>query len=211
MARITYQMSPGDVFGNLTLVSSFRRKGPGPRFWICKCSCGGSKTARADALRRGATKSCGCWEQTWKTVHGECKGGAQTAEYKTYYSMLQRCYNPSHESYKHYGGRGVRVCKEWKESYNKFLAHIGRRPTKHHQIERNDNDGDYTPVNVRWATCAEQANNRRASRFICFEGLRLTISQWSRVVGINPQAISYRLSRGWSADRILTTPGKRPC
>jgi hypothetical protein len=79
--------------------------------------------------------------------------------------MIQRCEQPTHIGYKDYGGRGITVCKRWRESYAAFLADMGRKPSLKHSIDRYpDNDGDYEPGNCRWATAKEQSANQRARR-----------------------------------------------
>lgn len=91
--------------------------------------------------------------------HGESKPG--TAEYRSWASMWRRCEDPKAIGWKRYGGRGIRVCEEWRD-YRVFLAALGRKPTPSHSIDRwPDNDGDYKPGNVRWATASEQARNRQ--------------------------------------------------
>jgi hypothetical protein len=78
--------------------------------------------------------------------------------------LQQRCENPNHKSYKDYGGRGIKVHERYKgpDGYANFLADVGRKPTPQHQIDRYpDNDGDYAPGNLRWATPKENSNNRR--------------------------------------------------
>ena len=127
--------------------------------------------------------------------------------YKTYIvwnSMLKRCRNTADKDYPRYGGRGIRVYEPWFKFEN-FLADVGPRPSLSHSIDRfPDNDGDYEPGNVRWATVTEQANNRRSSRPIEFQGKRLTIAQWARELGIRNQTLQARLAK-WSIERALTS------
>lgn len=90
--------------------------------------------------------------------HGHARPGAETPEYRTYKGMLQRCYYQKHNRYEKYGGRGIKVCERWLESFGNFLADMGPRP-KGHSLDRRDVDGDYSPDNCRWATPREQGTN----------------------------------------------------
>jgi hypothetical protein len=142
------------------------------RNYIVRCDCGIEKSTDGSALRIGRTRSCGCHhlEQLssgklgWK--HGDSPLAKPPApEYEAWHSMIQRCGNPKAGNYKRYGGRGIKVCERWKTSYIDFLADVGRKPTSHHSLDRYpDNDGDYRPGNVRWATGKEQQANRRISK-----------------------------------------------
>jgi len=98
--------------------------------------------------------------------------------------MIGRCYRPRNHRYAWYGGRGIRVCDRWRTSFEAFLADVGPRPTPRHSLDRIDNDGDYEPGNVRWATSFEQSRNRRNVKLYTHDGETLTLSEWADRVGL---------------------------
>lgn len=98
------------------------------------------------------------------TKHNNARDGLQTPEYKAWSGMKQRCYSPRCRSYRNYGARGITVCDRWRDSFENFLADMGRKPAANLSIDRIDNDGNYEPGNCRWATWTQQANNTRRSR-----------------------------------------------
>lgn len=151
----------GQRFGRLVV----KRRGPnlGNRVsWIVECDCGRVKTVRRGALNSGATVSCGCYAREFagNATHGMTK----TKEYSTWLNMKARCLNPNTAQFADYGGRGITVCKDWIGSFDAFYTHVGAAPTPDHSIDRINNDGDYEPGNVRWATRLEQAQNKRPQR-----------------------------------------------
>lgn len=121
-------------------------------------------------------------------------GMSGTREYDRWSDMKSRCYNPASTSYSRYGGRGIKVCDRWLDSFPAFLGDMGRCPDGM-SLEREDYNGDYAPENCRWATATEQSNNRRSNARITHDGTTLTISQWATKLGINQHTLRDRLHR----------------
>lgn len=148
----------------------------------------------------------------WLIQHGYAKSGAKRPEYNIWCALKSRCGNPKNKRYDRYGGRGIRVCDRWlngeagMSAFQCFIADMGDRPSDRHQIERVDNDADYAPQNCRWATPEEQQANTSRTRYVEFNGERLTLTQACRKYGLNNQMIRNRLSRGWSEYDALHTP-----
>lgn len=133
-------------------------------YWKCKCDCGNTKVVRKDHLISGATKSCGCFEKenlnklAFKSTHEQ----SHTKLYYVWNSMKQRCNNPKVKGYKYWGGRGISVCDEWKDSFYSFYLWATNNGYNHGlTIDRIDVDGNYEPSNCRWVTMKVQANNKR--------------------------------------------------
>jgi hypothetical protein len=119
--------------------------------------------------------------------------------------MMQRCYNPKHEAYPEYGGRGIEVCARWHDVAN-FIADVGERPDNA-SIDRIENDKGYEPGNWRWSNPVEQANNTRQNVMLTHNGKTQTAAQWAREIGISAAALHNRLHKlNWSVEKALTTP-----
>lgn len=131
-------------------------------YWEGRCDCGAAVVARSDHLRSGHTRSCGCLQiERARQVFPEVTGTHRmsgTPEYKAFKGARERCFNPRH---KNWNGRGIRFLFA---SFDDFYWEVGPRPSRRHSIDRIDNDGDYAPGNVRWATPSQQAQNRRPRR-----------------------------------------------
>lgn len=138
--------------------------------------------------------------------------GGRTSTYVIWMNMRQRCLNPNHPHYKDYGGRGIAVCPQW-DRFSQFLADMGERPLGM-TLERENNDGPYSPDNCRWANRTEQANNRRGNRLLAMNGEVKTLNQWARQYRLHHATIQDRLDKyGWSVEEALTTPAltRREC
>lgn len=144
----------GQRFGNLVVVSAYHEKIGSVWKHLTKCVCGNSHLVAGYDLRRGRTKSCGC--RHWIGTHN--KSGSP--EYAVWAAMVQRCSNKNNNSYKNYGGRGIKVCSEWL-NFKCFINDMGERPSKNMTIERIDNDKGYFIGNCKWGTRSEQSINQR--------------------------------------------------
>lgn len=204
----------GKTFNRLTVISYAGRDAFKKAEWLCKCQCGNEKVIAGSCIKSGHTSSCGCAQleaiRKVSRTHG-CNGkSGKTREYNTWSCMIQRCVNPKYTDYHNYGGRGIKVCKRWRFSFENFLKDMGPRP-EGMSIDRKDNNKDYSPDNCKWATRTEQNNNRRDCRIIEYQGKRQTIAKWSRDVGLEEKCLRNRLNNyGWSVERALTTPSQRP-
>lgn len=190
----------GRRFGRLTAV----RYCATSYSYVCRCDCGQVKTILSGSLRSGATRSCGCLhtEQLIRrcTTHGQ----RHTLMYGAWKGMIQRCENPNHQYYHRYGGRNIHVCKRW-HKFELFLKDMGFRPPNT-QIDRRNNDGNYEPGNCQWITKQGQNNNTSRTRFLRWNGQRLSVRQWSENLGLPYRGIIARLNRGWSVKKTMTFP-----
>jgi hypothetical protein len=122
--------------------------------------------------------------------------------------MKQRCYNPNSSQYRYYGGRGIKVCDRWLESFENFYEDMGDCP-EGMSIDRKDSEGDYEPRNCRWATKEEQANNTRSNKWFSYENELKTLSQLGRILNIKRLTLWRRLNAyGWSEERAFSTPAR---
>jgi len=138
------------------------------------------------------------------TKHGETVGRKLSTEYQCYRSMRARCNRPKNKSYPDYGGRGIKVCERWMDSFSNFLEDMGRKPSQEHSIERIDHNGNYEPSNCKWASKKEQMANRRNSIYIEFNGIRKLQVRWAESVGASENSIKYRIDHGWTIEEALT-------
>lgn len=192
----------GMIFGRLTVLAQVENTKDGHKKWLCLCSCGVEVKVCGSSLIGGSTKSCGCLRGD---IAKECNSshkmsGSRT--YTTWQSMKRRCNLPKDKDYKNYGARGIKVCNRWSESFDKFLEDMGDRPIGM-SIDRIDVNGDYEPDNCRWTSFRGQANNRRNTVFITYDGITLSLSDWADELSIPQATIWTRRLKGWSPEECL--------
>lgn len=198
----------GQRFGRLTVI----RRGPnanrGKARWWCECSCGKSCVlVFSFSLRGGDTKSCGCLLGEAGRLRLQTHGRSKTPEHKTWLALRRRCNSPSDINYSRYGGRGIRVCERWMNSFENFLTDMGPRPSRQHSIDRLDVNGDYEPSNCTWSDPRQQARNKRNSLLVAHNGETLHINEWSERTGIRAGTLRERLlTLSWTPKRAFETP-----
>lgn len=210
---IRYKYDPssfiGEVFSALTIIGV--TKPPGPLKFICKCECGKTYHAFQHALLNLKIKSCGCAQRNFLRKHGMVNHPC----YNLWRSMKQRCNNPGSDGYYRYGGRGIKVCKEWEQDFSQFVYDMGERPSSKHTLERIDNDGPYCKENCRWADWKEQTRNKASNRWLEYGNESLCITDWAERLGVSTMLIHARLKKGLTVEqcfeslKIFKNKGKR--
>jgi len=198
----------GKRFGRLLVESFSETRKRHRNYWRCRCDCGSVAVVEGSKLRSGWTKSCGCLfleiVKANATTHGFGSAGKHL-EYRSWGRMKQRCLNPKVPNYKHYGGRGIKVCSRWMKFEN-FIADMGMAPTQKHTLERKNVNRNYSPSNCCWATNKVQANNKRSNRRLKHNGQIKNVTQWADLVGLKMQTLWARIfCYGWTVERALTT------
>jgi hypothetical protein len=201
----------GQRFGRLVSIRFDHVSDVGKTCWLMQCDCGQQIVVLTDSLRRGITKSCGCLKIDL-LIKRSCQHGCSqrknwTVEYRAWSCMLTRCYNEKCKDYPDYGGRGIRVCDQWKKSFEQFFVDIGSKPSPKHSLDRFPNmNGNYEPGNCRWATSVEQMHNTRRNHWIEYNGERLIATDLAKKFGMGSNVLLNRLKLGWTIERALTTP-----
>lgn len=133
----------------------------------------------------------------------EKHGARRTPEYRIWSHIKGRCNNSKDAAYSNYGGRGITICGAWSKSFLAFLAHVGERPTPQHSLDRINNDGNYEPGNVRWATKSEQALNTRRVHLVTVGDRTQSVIEWAKELNIKPPTLYSRLYKGWESEKAL--------
>lgn len=187
----------GTIYHHLTVVRPDGRANDGRVKWLCVCECGKFCNATKNNLENGNKKSCGC--KTSEMLKTNLKHGMKNHKlYSTWHSMISRCHNEEDPSFKHYGGRGIEVCKRWREDINNFIEDMGERPSGL-SIDRFDNFSGYNKENCRWANQKEQHENRRNTVRLS-DGI--SINELSEKTGVKRQTLYMRKRRGWTDEEI---------
>lgn len=218
----------GRIFTRLT-VESLHSNSPsndGNHYYNCTCSCGNTCVARWKNMVNGHKKSCGCLQlETVSALKamGEANRAAKKTRaeeakkarvcksshplWSTWKKMLSRCYDPTHDSWKYYGHRGISVCDRWVKDFWAFVEDMGDRPSGC-SLDRIDADGNYEPQNCRWATKLEQYSHVRNTppiRIASLRGKTAAVSDWCRVLGVSRNTVHKKMQKGDSAELALLT------
>jgi len=191
----------GQRFGRLIVIHRDTSNGLTPTRWLCKCNCGATKIILASTLVSGKGQSCGCLRKEVSAANSTKHGGVGTLLYNAWCTMIGRCENENHISYKNYGARGIYVCERWKD-FALFKQDMGERP-KGAWLERRDNDGPYSPDNCHWATRSEQQRNTRRSVRVTAGGQTKTLIEWSEDLGVPYTTIDWRWQQRWTPEEIV--------
>lgn len=200
----------GHKFERLTVIAfaGYRDKGGRPKaHWECRCIEGNMLIVEAYDLKKRHTRSCGCLKLELLVERSTTHGKRQAPEYVIWNDMKLRCSSENMHGYENYGGRGIRVCERWQESFQAFYDDMGPRPSPRHSLDRYpDQNGPYAPENCRWATPQEQSRNRRTNVVLTWNGRSAPIATWAEETGIKPATLAARHRNGWSDEETLTKP-----
>lgn len=204
----------GKKFGYLTAIkiNNIHTKPSGQKVtrWLCQCECGKQVVVASYDLRNGHTKSCGCKKGRLITESKIKHNFSKKPIYRVLNSIKQRCNNPKNHAYKNYGARGIKVCDEWSEGFEKFYQWaINNGYKKGLSIDRVDVNGNYEPSNCRWATRKEQARNKRNNHLITYNSETYCLTDWAIKKNLSISTIFHRLKRGWSIEKTLNAPIKK--
>lgn len=196
-----------EKYGKLTFIKELpERTKHRAIVWECVCDCGKTMQANKIDILRGFTKSCGCLHRE-AAQRRAVPHGRGTKEYAAWLGMNGRCNNPNVESYPLYGGRGIKLCSKWRNSYTDFLTDVGFAPTSKHSLDRINTNGNYEPGNVRWATDYEQTRNKRTNTIITINGIAMCLTDWCHKYDIKVSTVCNRVAKmGWTYEEAITTP-----
>lgn len=187
----------GKQFGDLLVLKRAENSKNRKAQWFCKCKCGAETIVRSDHLKSGATKSCGCDKNI---KHGLSK----TRPYIIWRGIIARCYRTDNHDYADYGGRGIKVCDEWKDdflSFNEWAMNNGYSDKL--TIDRIDTNGNYEPSNCRWISSKKQALNRRNTILIEYKGKEISLSDLSTKLNLPKTTVFRKYNNGETVEDII--------
>lgn len=197
-------------FNMLTAKERVENSKQGRARWKCLCDCGNYCIVESSKLINETTKSCGCYKKNRIGDKSRKHGKTRTKIYETWCHIKQRCFDENDPRYNYYGGRGIKMCDEWKDDFQAFYDFVSMLPhfeEKGYSIDRINNNGNYEPDNVRWATKEIQNNNTRRNHYLTYNGKTQTIAQWAEELNMNQYMIYSRINKyHWSVEDALTIP-----
>lgn len=203
----------GKRFGDLYVLhrvenSPKTKSGYSTTRWLCKCDCGNEIELTKTSLIRDGRENCGCKKKKRPRKHGM----SHTKLHNVWIGMNQRCSNPKDIEYKHYGGRGISVCDEWKgtNGASRFIEWALKNGYKESlSIDRIDVDGNYEPSNCRWIPMNEQAHNKQNTIWVVLNGERMSLKKACDILSVNYSTAYGRKQKGWSDEEVLSATDNR--
>lgn len=195
----------GQVFGYWRVLKMSDSCGIGHRRYLCKCTCGKEKELRGSMLIAGGSISCGCVTRKQKNLkHGQ----SDNYTYSSWIAMRTRCMNFMDARFPYYGGKGIKVCDSWAESFDDFYEDMGDRP-QNHTIDRIDNSKGYFKENCRWASPMEQTLNRDETVWLTYNGETLCMTHLCRKYGMTNTMLRKRLEKGMTLEQAIEKPREK--
>lgn len=198
----------GQRFARLLVLSRAQNRGDNT-YWLCQCDCGNKIEVAGQHLKLGKTLSCKClWKN--RTKHGATTHTKASREYRAWIDAKARCYNPKFRNFKHWGGRGITMCDEWRNDFAAFLRDMGPCPEGYELDRYPKNDGNYEKGNCRWATHSENNRNKRDTIYLTYSGETKPLVEWCEQVGLSHSTVWARLYVWhWPVEKALFSRGKR--
>lgn len=211
MSKASRDDLTGQKFNRLTVIRFLEpsERECKTRCWLCRCDCGNEVQVNASKLKTGHTRSCGCLVNEHIGSLNKKYEYSNKRLYAVYAAMVGRCTDPNSKRYHHYGGRGIKVCDSWLNSYDEFAKWAydnGYDPLAKHgecTLDRIDVNGNYEPNNCRWISNAEQQLNRRNNHLISYNGKTQTVKEWCVELGLPETKVRWHLQKGETLDEIV--------
>ena len=198
--KYNFKDMTGLKFGRLTVISRAENDRHGNVMWNCKCDCGTDKIINGASLRRASVLSCGCLHKEIVKTKSKKHGLVKHRIYTIWYDMKARCYNAKNPHFNCYGGRGIKNCEEWLNSENGFQNYAKWSFENGYKedltIDRIDNDANYEPNNCRWVTRKVQAQNKRNTMLLLYNGNLMTISEIAKITHKSWNTIKNQIEKG---------------
>lgn len=197
----------GRKFSHLTVLERVESGRPGLVIWKCQCDCGNITYVRSSNLKSGQVRSCGASEHLREWAY-RTHSMSNTPLYRKWIGIRRRCYDPKCRSYGRYGGRGIKMCDEWRDSFEAFAKWVeATRTSDDLTIERIDYNGDYCPENCTWADRKAQANNRSYCRMFTYNGKTQNLTQWCEELNLEYKRVHNRIFQlNWSFEKAISAP-----
>lgn len=196
----------GQKFGRLTALESVGKDKFGQYLWRCECECGKNCIVRGGSLTSGNTKSCGCSHKEALTARNTKHRLTDAPLYKKWLDIKTRCFNPKRKDHKDYGGRGITMYPAWINDFKAFYDYVSQLEhfnEEGYTLDREDNDGNYEPGNLRYATKTEQARNQRSNIIVEYDGREMTLAEASERSGIKFGTLWDRYKRGDRGEKLF--------